>query len=226
MFHPMLWSFVMMMWTRPARVARAVMALAALAIVMFGLAACQGPDPAARSTQASPQAPAAVAAASELPPPSPPSQGTPHAALGSAQAPASKAQELFSETCAKCHAFKSHDAPELVGVSGRMSFEAFDEVITKGRATMPAHPHLSDVQKQELWAWLERSHAQGVWLKVRQGEGCGCGAAGTCGARATQTQTQTQTQAQTQTQTHEAHAPAAPRACGCSGGCGGACGGR
>ena len=115
-------------------------------------------------------------------------------------------EALFGQNCSKCHAFQGNAAPDLVGAGARLDQQQFDTVVTHGRAGMPAHPRLTAVEKQALWAFVSTAtNDSDTIAKTREGEGCGCG--GACGGQG-------------------GGAVANPEKAGCGGGCGGHGGGQ
>jgi len=86
---------------------------------------------------------------------------------------------IYEASCAKCHGFKTNPAPSLEEAALRMDYKVFDTTVTHGRAGMPAHPQLTQMQKESLWMFIESSPAGTALAKNQEGSGCGCG--GSCG---------------------------------------------
>lgn len=108
-----------------------------------------------------------------------PPQAVAQAAVG-AETLTKSGEHLFANNCSRCHAFQGNAAPDLVGAWSRLSKEDFQKTVTEGRNRMPAHPHLSQAQKDELWSFVSTAtQANAAIAKTREGEGCSCG--GACG---------------------------------------------
>lgn len=101
------------------------------------------------------------------------------AARNQAPVSAKHGEEIFESSCAKCHGFKGNAAPSLLEAANRMDYALFNTTVTNGRAGMPAHPQLTEVQKQSVWAFIESAPAGSALAKTNEGSGCGCG--GSCG---------------------------------------------
>ncbi len=73
---------------------------------------------------------------------------------------ASKAPEIFANTCAFCHGVQGQGQPPsipvLANISERLSLDKFQRIVKDGRGRMPAFgSHIADDQIEELMAYLD-----------------------------------------------------------------------
>lgn len=90
-------------------------------------------------------------------------------------------QYVYEDNCASCHRSGMAGAPELTGVTDRLTQEEFDRILDEGPGSMPSWEYLSDKRTNQIWAFLGSAEAkQGGLLEQTEtaGGGCGCGGGG------------------------------------------------
>jgi quinoprotein glucose dehydrogenase len=76
---------------------------------------------------------------------------------GGGAAAAERGRGTYAQTCQTCHGVDrsgSANAPSLAGLSSRVQFEDFRQVVLSGRGHMPAFPSIEDAEMRALWQFI------------------------------------------------------------------------